>query len=251
MYDWQNVRMNNKEIVVVLAEKEMAFRLHFAGTEMPFLCFKRESDQMPVRAYVKADLNKVNEYAKDNRCTDSYAEYCCLMNEAGNVLLHSDRMLFHGVAMIYKGRGYVLTAPSGTGKTTQFRNLRAIYGEECRIISGDKPVIRRISEDVFRIYPSPWNGKEHWAGNEIIRLHAVVWLEQAKENMIEKPAIADMVLPCLSQIIYSAQDPVTVHEACRMTEGLLTHVPIYKFMNTGNLQSSKILGDFLDQEAEW
>lgn len=242
--------MNTKEIVVVLAETEMAFRLHFAGTEMPFLYFERERERTPVRAYVKADLKKVYEYKKENKFTEAYAEYCCLMNEAGNVLLHSDRMLFHGVAMIYKGRGYVLTAPSGTGKTTQFRNFHAIYGKECRIISGDKPVIRRISDDEFRIYPSPWNGKENWAGNETARLQAVVWLEQGKNNLIEKPNVADMVLPCLSQIIYSAPDPGTVHEACRLTEGLLTHVPIYKYTNTGDLQSSKMLGDFLDREVE-
>lgn len=250
MCDWQDVDMNTKEIVVVLAETEMAFRLHFAGTEMPFLCYERERERTSVRTYVKADLKKVYEYKKENRCSEWYAEYCCLMNEAGNVLLQSDRVLFHGVAMIYKGRGYVLTAPSGTGKTTQFRNLHAIYGEECRIISGDKPVLRRMSEDEFWIYPSPWNGKENWAGNEIIRLHAVVWLEQGNENLIEKPDISDMVLPCLSQIIYSAPNPGTVHEACRMAEGLLRYVPIYKYTNTGDLQSSKMLGDFLNREAE-
>lgn len=242
--------MDAKEIVVTLAETEMAFRLHFAGTEMPFLCFADEKKEAHEQARVQAKLEKICMFQKDNGCSAAYAEYCCLMMEAGNVLLHFDRMLFHGVAMIYKGRGYILTAPSGTGKSTQFRNLNTLYGKECRIISGDKPVLRKLSEDGFRIYPSPWNGKENWSGKETAFLNSIIWLEQGSDNMIMRMGEADMVLPLFSQIIYTAPDPRTVHEASQMTEGLLRHIPVYKFVNTGDLQSSMMLGDYLDREAE-
>ena len=242
--------MDAKEIVVALAETEMAFRLHFAGSEMPFLYFVSEKNKAHELACVQAEPEKISVFQKDSGCSEAYAEYCCLMMEAGNVLLHHNRMLFHGVAMIYKGRGYILTAPSGTGKSTQFRNLNTIYGEECRIISGDKPVLRRISEDEFRIYPSPWNGKENWSGNKTALLQAIIWLDQGMDNTIMRTRDADMVLPLFSQIIYTAPDPRTVHEACQMTEALLRHIPVYKFVNTGDLQSSKMLGDYLDREAE-
>ena len=203
-----------------------------------------------MQACVQAKPEKIDAFRQENECEEAFAEFCCLLLEAGNSLLHFHRMLFHGVAMIYKGKGYILTAPSGTGKSTQFRNLHMIYGEECRIINGDKPIIRRMSEEEFRVYPSPWNGKENWSGRENARLHAVIWLEQGRENQIRRMDASDMVLPCLSQIIYNVPDPRTAHEACQMADGLLRHLPIYKFTNTGDLQSSKILGDFLDREAE-
>ena len=243
-------RMNTKEIIIALAETEMAFRLHIADTEMPFLYFECNQDVNHERVCVEAQLERIIEFQRENRCRSAFAEYCCLMNAAGNALLHYDRMLFHGVGMIYKGRGYILTAPSGTGKTTQFRNLHTIYGEDCRIISGDKPVIWRTSKEEFRIYPSPWNGKENWAGEENAGLFAVIWLEQGSGNLIRREKAEDMVLPCLSQILYDAPDRRTVHEACQMAEGFLSHVPIYKFINTGDLASSKMLGDFLDKESE-
>lgn len=53
--------MNTKEIVVTLAETEMAFRLHFEGTEMPFLYFECERTGKQVQACVQAKPEK-------NRC---------------------------------------------------------------------------------------------------------------------------------------------------------------------------------------
>lgn len=243
--------MGTKDIVVTLAEKEMAFRLHFAGTEVPFLYYGGKEADRNYEHYVQVDRESVVKSQLKNKCSASVAEIGCLLIIAGNELLREgNRMLFHGVAMTYKGRGYILTAPSGTGKSTQFRNLHEIYGDECRVINGDKPVVRRVSENEIRIYPSPWNGKENWAGKENAALTAVIWLEQGLDNRIEKPEISDMILPIFNQVLYSAPDTQTVHEACGMVDSILSSVPVYRFVNTGDIESSKMLAEFLDREAE-
>lgn len=241
--------MDTKDIVVELAEKEMAFRLHFAGTEMPFLYYGGRLADRKDDHCIQVDEETVLEYMKTNNCSERFAEYSCLLMPAGDSLLHYGRMLFHGVGMIYKGKGYILTAPSGVGKSTQFRNLHKIYGDDCRIINGDKPVIRHVSETEHRIYPSVWNGKEKWAGTENARLNAIIWLRQGSENMMDKPEISEMILPILSQVIYTAPDTKTVHEACRMLNSILSYIPVYRFTNTGSLDSSKMLGEFLDREV--
>ena len=242
--------METKEIVVELAEKEMAFRLHFAGTEVPFLYYGAKRAKKQYDRYVETEPENVLEYQKRNGCTESYAEFSNIQAETGDALLLQNRMLFHGVGMIYKERGYILTAPSGTGKSTQFRNLHTIYGNECRIINGDKPVVRRMDRNTYWIYPSPWNGKENWAGKESALLKAVVWLEQGSENQIRECTPSEMVIPIFNEVIYSAPDSETVHEACNMIDGILSSIPVYRFVNTGELSSSKMLGDFLDREAE-
>lgn len=243
-------KMDTRDIVVTLADKEMAFRLHFTGSEMPFLYYGGKKSDTVDSDCIQVDPHRVWNYSSENSCSTSYAEFFCLLTEAGNRLLLEDRMLFHGVGLIYKGRGYILTAPSGTGKSTQFMNLRMLYGEDCRIINGDKPVIRRMSDSEYRIYPSPWNGKENWAGKESAELSAIIWLEQGSENNIKNEAVSEMVLPILSQVIYNVPDTKTAHEACRMVDGVLSNVPVYRFTNTGSIESSKILGEFLDREAE-
>lgn len=242
--------METKEIVVELAEKEMAFRLHFAGTEVPFLYYGARKAEKKYNKYTEAKLKIVLKFQEDKKCSESFAEFSTLLAEAGDNLLHEERMLFHGVGMIYKERGYILTAPSGTGKSTQFSNFKKLYGNGCRIINGDKPVVRHMAGNVYRIYPSPWNGKENWGGKEDAALKAIIWLEQGVENRIKKCAASDMVLPLLKQVIYSAPDSETVHEACLMLDGILSNIPIYRFVNTGELDSSKMLGDFLDSEVE-
>ena len=90
----------------------------------------------------------------------------------------------------------------------------------------------------------------NWGGKEDAALKAIIWLEQGGENQIQKCAASDMVLPLLKQVIYSAPDSETVHEACLMLDGILSNIPIYRFVNTGDLDSSKMLGDFLDSEVE-
>lgn len=242
--------METKEIVLELAEKEMAFRLLFAGTEVPFLYYGARRAEKSYDRYVETEKKSVLEYQKRNKCTESYAEFSTLQVKAGDALLRDERMLFHGVGMIYKERGYILTAPSGTGKSTQFRNLHTLYGNECRIINGDKPVVRHLDKNMYMIYPSPWNGKENWAGKESALLRAVIWLEQGPENQIRECTAPEMVLPIFNEVIYSAPDSETVHEACVMIDGILSSVPVYRFVNTGELSSSKMLGDFLDREAE-
>lgn len=241
--------MNTKDIVVTLAEKEMAFRLHFTGSEVPFLFYGGKKPDQEFDYYISAEPESIREYQKENTCSASFAEYSSLLSVTGNILLHDERMLFHGVGMIFKGIGYIMTAPSGTGKSTQFRNLHTIYGDECRIINGDKPVVRYMSENEHRIYPSPWNGKENWAGTENAVIKAIIWLEQGVENRIERTEVSDMVLPIFNQVLYTAPDTRTVHEACRMIDSMLAYIPIYRFVNTGDLNSSTILGEFLESEA--
>lgn len=249
LYEISRVVMDSKVIVVRLAEKEMAFRLHFAGTEMPFLYYGGKIADRNYDRYIQVDKDKVTDFVEKNNSSESYAEYINLLLETGDCLLHEECMLFHGVGMIYKEKGYILTAPSGTGKSTQFRNLHMIYGDNCRIINGDKPIVRRISEKEHRIYPSLWNGKEKWAGTENAPIQAIIWLRQGSENLIERPQISEMVLPLLSQVIYTAPDSHTVHKACQMLDSLLSYIPVYQFTNTGTMESSEMLGKFLDQEA--
>lgn len=113
------------------------------------------------------------------------AEYNCLMTETANFMTEQDCAMFHGVAFLYGKDAYILTASSGTGKTTQFRNLRDMYGDRFRIINGDKPLLGPGPNGQIMVYPSPWNGKEQWGSTEHGPLRGLFLLEQGQENRLE------------------------------------------------------------------
>ena len=98
----------------------------------------------------------------------AYAEYVISCGYACNALLERHRMVFHGVSFLWNGSGYIFTAPSGTGKTTQIRNWQQEYGDEVALLNGDKPILEFQSSGEILIHPSPWKGKEGYGRDDII-----------------------------------------------------------------------------------
>ncbi len=72
---------------------------------------------------------------------DSYIEYRILIQLISKFLLRNECCIFHCASFVYKGYAWLLTAPSGTGKTTQYNNWQRLFPDEIVMISGDMPVL--------------------------------------------------------------------------------------------------------------
>lgn len=238
--------MKNKEFLVTLAEIEVAFRFHFSGTGMLFRSYEQSSETDAYKGeYLSADIERVKEYAAEHNCSLEFAEYWCLMEKASDYLTMHEYTMFHGVAFQFHAGAYILTAPSGTGKSTQFRNLRTLYGDECQIINGDKPILGYSPDGGILVYPSPWNGKEGWGGHRYAPLRAVILLEQGQTNQISRMDNREAVEPIIKQFIYLAPNRQSVHTVFRMADTMLGSVPCYQFTNRGDLPSSSMLFDLI------
>ena len=236
--------MKNTEFLITLAETEVAFRFHFSGTGMLFRSYEKKtvSDDYHGR-YLSAEPDKIRAYADESSCSMEFAEYNCLMMEAADFLTEIGCTMFHGVAFIYGSGAYILTAPSGTGKSTQYRNLRHLYGRSCRIINGDKPILGPGHDDRIIVYPSSWNGKENWAGKDHAPLRGMVILEQGPENVLKEMNMHDAMLPVMEQFIYTVPSRESVHTVCRMADTIISNIPLFHFVNRGDYASSRMLFD--------
>lgn len=156
-------------------------------------------------------------------------------------LLPHNRMIFHSVAFFWHGRAWLITAPSGTGKTTQYRNLKELYGDEIQIICGDNPVLHMREDGVIMVHPSPWRGKERYGSDLTAPLGGIIWLQQAKSDKIAPLPLNEAVYPIFHEINTYAKTPERVRILFRLEERLITSVPIWKFENTGTPDSSKLL----------
>ena len=115
-----------------------------------------------------------------------YLENLAILRKIMDVLVVKyNAMLFHGSSILYNGKAYVFTAPSGTGKSTHTRLLKELLGDGVEYINDDKPIIRVVDNKVY-VYGSPWNGKHHLGGNVVAPLKAICLVNRGDVNSIER-----------------------------------------------------------------
>ena len=177
----------------------------------------------------------------------AFAEYSLLIESFGNPVLRFRRFLFHGVAIGWRGKAWILTGKSGVGKTTQLRHWMNLYGDEIRLISGDKALIEDRDDGLW-VHPSPWTGKEGEHGSGCAALGGIVLLEQGTENSMQRLSPAEAVFPLFLQFLYRPLDRESVDLVCGYEESLLGSIPIWKLVNRGDESSAKLCHDFLLKE---
>ena len=116
---------------------------------------------------------------------DYEIEINVLYRDIPKILIREKVILFHGVLISMEQKGFIFTAPSGTGKSTHARQWTAVFGDKVNIINGDKPLIRLSENGVFA-YGSPWKGKEKIGSNECVKLFGICYLQRGCRNFIEQ-----------------------------------------------------------------
>lgn len=114
-----------------------------------------------------------------------YCEKICLYRSIAEQLPDFDSFVFHGAAVKALGKGYIFTAPSGTGKTTHVRLLTEYFGNDVTVINGDKPVLK-VADGNATVYSTPWAGKEGWQTNTQAPLGGIILLKRGTTNVIRK-----------------------------------------------------------------
>ena len=112
-------------------------------------------------------------------------------------------VLMHASVVSLEGRGYLMTAPSGTGKSTHTRLWRQCF-DQCELVNDDNPVVR-IEQGKAIVYVSPWSGKTPCYRNVCHPVGAYVRLFQEPENNIHpyQPLEAyAMLLPAMSCMVW-------------------------------------------------
>ena len=190
------------EINLCLADLKLACTLRFPNTVKYFKDYLSQSSAVVAAVSVPDKL--VTTYQKEHSSVVLTAtdEYFLLHLPVSTSLLSFRRGLFHGTAFFWHEKAWIFTAPSGIGKTTQFRLWRKLYKDEVKIINGDKPILEYRKDHTIIVHPSPWMGKERWGSMLKAPLGGIIYLEQGKENKIERMEPQDAVLPIYKQFLF-------------------------------------------------
>ena len=111
-----------------------------------------------------------------------------------------DAIMLHSSCIMYKGKAYMFTAHSGTGKSTHTGLWKQVFGDEVTYINDDKPLLRKI-DGIWTAFGNPWSGKTDLNTNCSAPVGAIVFLNRGEKNTIRKlqPPKDDVALAFIEQ----------------------------------------------------
>jgi len=233
------------------AGKQLHFSFRHADTAAWYGGWLSSSEPVPDPIRVSPEDCEI--WIRDYGMADDAAcEFGMSVYRASERLLRYDACAFHAAAMLWRGKAWLFAADSGTGKSTQLWRWQALYGDEIRIMNGDKPILRREADGSVTVCPSPWKGKEEWGDDSLSApLGGVILLKQGKENTITACPAFQCIARLLSYFFSLFDTPETVSALCRMEEAILRAVPVYQLVNLGDEASARLTHDtILQKEAE-
>ena len=138
-----------------------------------------------------------------------------------------DTFMMHGSVISTSGNGYMITAPSGTGKTTRSR-LWVKCIPDSVIVNGDKPLVRVADSGVYA-YGTPWCGKEGWNVNMAVPLQAIFLLERSEEgNQMTEISFAE-AFPLLLHQTFRPDDPDAKRKTLQLLRAMAGKIRVYRF----------------------
>lgn len=161
-------------------------------------------------------------------------------------VLNHGGIVLHGVLMEYNGRGIIISAPSGTGKTTHARLWRD--NENALIINGDRALCGKDDDSgKWTGYGMPWCGTSGEYINRKVPISAIVVLERDDENSIEKLEILDGFIHMLPNVIAPNWEEKLMNNAVDMLQDMIENIPVYKLKCRPDLDAVKVLKAEIDK----
>ena len=232
-------------------------------TGIPINCSLRNADTISfLKGYLCQNSNPdavvsvsdklITAFYKNDSSTALTAadEYHLLHLVISNALLPFNRCVFHGTAFLWHDKAWLFSAPSGTGKTTQYRQWRRLYRDEVRILNGDKPILQFCDDGTIMVHPSPWKGKERMGSMLKAPLGGIIYLQQGQENTIERMESQDAAVPIYRQFLFLPETEEAVRQVCRMEDKLLRNIPVWRLVNKGDAESAELTHDTLTKWLE-
>ena len=233
----------NMEINVKFAGIPVALKLKHTAYLPSFKPFLTDENPLMTIEINNDELDFLVQKCPKDR-TETYIEYTELSHFVSDALLPYGRTVYHGLSFYWQNRAWLITGPSGVGKTTHYLNWKLQFNDELTIMNGDKPIISLENEKVI-VNPSPWHGKEGMHRSTTAELAGIVLLTQSDSNTMRLLSKREAAAPLYAQVLYSAQNPGQVADACKIVSAMIESVPVWLLSNRGDAESAALCRETL------
>lgn len=170
------------------------------------------------------DNNLITVYLKKGLNEITQREYVISSMLFSEIMKKEKKVVIHASAIKYQNEAILFSAPSGIGKSTQAR-LWVEYFQDADYINDDKPVLS-LEENIFYCYGSPWSGKTSLNNNYRLPLKAIIFLQQAENNSIEKMSSFSKIHNLMTNLgITDREDENNL--IIKYCDQLISHIDIY------------------------
>ncbi len=221
------------EFNLKLAGKVFKAKVFFKSTKdfcQKYIC------QDPAEETVSViDSDVQNEKACFPNISVESAEIFALHRKLVHSLLSHNVILFHGSAVCLDGKGYIFTAPSGTGKSTHAEKWHRLFGAS--YINDDKPLIKIDKKAIA--YGSPWMGEHNLGENASCPMEAVFVIVRSEENHIEAVSENDAFFELIKQT-YIPKDKEKANSVIKLVKSLSKLIKVYRLYCNMDDESAQI-----------
>lgn len=162
-----------------------------------------------------------------------------------NMILYENGMSIHSASLIYKNKGIVFSAPSGTGKSTQSNMWHDMYGYE--ILDGDTTICREIDNKLI-IYGLPWCGTSNLYMNRSVELDSIVFLSQGPENVIHNLNQLQTIQYVFASSFSEAWDDEMAQKRAHFAEVIVKKARIVGYECNMDSSAVTVLKDYIDSK---
>ncbi len=165
----------------------------------------------------------VERKSSSSSFSDGFVESVCIYRAIARELPKYDAFVLHSAAVEKNGEAFCFSAKSGVGKTTHVSLWNNNF-PDCKIINGDKPIIRFFGNKPY-VCGTPWGGKENLHTNIIVPLRAICFLNRAETNTISSITTHEALNLILNQLFF---DHKNAEDTMVLLNKLLGSVNLWK-----------------------
>ena len=200
---------------------------------------ERTSGDVQLQFTISADRREIT-LTQDNSNTVGMGAFEALTFLIYYTFLHFQVLTFHGVLVETDGKGFLLVAPSGVGKTTHARLWRD--QKNALIINGDKATCFEQQGQWFG-FGTPWCGTSGEYLNRRVPLQAVVILQRGEENRVYPVSATSL----LSHIVYPSWSRKATETMLSLLDSFLEKIPILRLECTPEISAVDVLQQALER----
>ena len=192
------------------------------GTIMRLI--NRSGGDILLQYHISADYRNI-KILQDTTESAGQAAFELLSRTVIYAMLNRAVITFHGVLIEQSGKGVIISAPSGTGKTVHARLWRD--NKNALIINGDNACCCQ-KDGRFIGFGIPWSGTSGEAVNREVPIQALVILERGEENRAERLNAFETFGAALPMLHCPTWDAHYSETALDLLDDFLKKIPVFR-----------------------
>lgn len=160
-----------------------------------------------------------------------------------------DKYMIHSASILYKGKAWLFSASSGTGKSTHTNLWKELYPDEVSLLNGDLNLLS-IHHGAAAIYGIPWCGTSGITNKEVYPLGGIILLRQYYEDRIERLPDHKKQLLISQRLISPVWTRGMLEEQLQFIHRLLPEITCFRLWCTKEQSAALLCRTAIDEMSE-